>query len=142
MKDELIKVLDLVTRCRESIEAEVSTGTAAKMRSVDIDFLKRLKELSVIFNNMTDARIRLDKAEKQLENDLTPAEEQAAVVEYIHSMPNLERGVFLRQAAEYHISRITSQNGNTKSGLLRILADAESPGPTQIPPSLPPMANQ
>lgn len=106
MKDELIKVLDLVSRCRQSIEDEVSDGLAAKMKSVDVDFLRRLKELSVIFNNMTDARIRLDKAEKQLENDLTPAEEQQGVVEYIKALPNQERGTFLRSRINEHLETI------------------------------------
>lgn len=135
MKDELIKVLDLVTRCRESLEGEVSEGLAAKMKGVDLDFLRRLKELTVMFSNMTDARIRLDKAEKLLENDLTPLEERQAVIEYIHSMENQDRGEFLRTQAEYHLSRITSQNGKAKSGLIRILSEAETLQTTQTPPS-------
>lgn len=107
MKDELIKMLDLVTRCRESVEAEVSgTGLAGQMRSIDADFLKRIKELSVIFNNMTDARIRLDKAERAIENDLTPTEEYEAVRSYVRSLDAKERGQFLRVEVEWHKSQL------------------------------------
>lgn len=106
MKDELIKMLDLVTRCRESVEAEVSTGIAAEMKFVDADFLKRIKELSVIFNNMTDARIRLDKAERAIENDLTPSEEYEAVRMYVRALDPKERGQFLRTEVEWHKSQL------------------------------------
>lgn len=107
MKDELIKMLDLVTRCRESVEREVSTGVAAEMKFVDADFLKRIKELSVIFNNMTDARIRLDKAERAIENDLTPSEEYEAVRSYVRSLDAKERGQFLRVEVEWHKSQLS-----------------------------------
>lgn len=128
MKDELIKVLDLVSRCRQSIEDEVSTGVAAKMKSIDVDFLKRLKELSVIFNNMTDARIRLDKAEKMLENDLTPAEEQQAVIDYIKALPSQERGEFIRRAADHHLAQVskTSVDYARKNGTIAALDQADT----------------
>lgn len=118
MKDELIKMLDLVTRCRESVEAEVSSGIAAEMKFVDADFLKRIKELSVIFNNMTDARIRLDKAERAIENDLTPAEEYDAVRQYVRSLDPKERGQFLRTEIEWHKSSLSpnTQKQATRHG--------------------------
>ncbi|HEY6019745.1 MAG TPA: hypothetical protein VIY48_07540 [Candidatus Paceibacterota bacterium] len=118
MKDELIKMLDLVTRCRESVEAEVSSGIAAEMKFVDADFLKRIKELSVIFNNMTDARIRLDKAERAIENDLTPAEEYDAVRQYVRSLDPKERGQFLRTEIEWHKSNLSpnTQKQATRHG--------------------------
>lgn len=127
MKDELVKVLDLVSRCRQSIEDEVSDGLAGKMKSVDVDFLRRLKELSVIFNNMTDARIRLDKAEKMLENDLTPAEEQQAVVEFIKALPTAERGTFLRSRVTEHLETLShTRHLAGKAGTLAKLDEADA----------------
>ena len=54
---------------------------------MDDKFLKKLKELTASFNSLTESKIRLDKAEKAIEEDMSPEEEQEAVIRYLADLP-------------------------------------------------------
>lgn len=79
LKNELDSAIKLVVHARESLDNELNSEWAQKKLSVDQNFLKKLKELTASFNSLTESKIRLDKAEKAIERDLTPAEEIEAV---------------------------------------------------------------
>ena len=66
--------------------------------SVDDKFLKKLKELTASFNSLTESKIRLDKATKAVERDLTPEEEQEAVVGYLVDMEPWEMSQLCKRA--------------------------------------------
>lgn len=83
LKNELDSAIKLVVHARESLDNELNTEWAQKKLSVDQNFLKKLKELTASFNSLTESKIRLDKAEKAIERDLTPEEELAAVKGYL-----------------------------------------------------------
>ena len=83
LKDELDAAIKLVVHARESLDNELDSEWAQKKLSVDANFLKKLAALTSSFSSLTDSKIRLDKAEKAMERDLTPAEEQEAVVGYL-----------------------------------------------------------
>lgn len=83
LKEELDAAIKLVVHARESLDNELDSEWAQKKLSVDANFLKKLAQLTASFNSLTESKIRLDKAEKAMERDLTPAEEQEAVVGYL-----------------------------------------------------------
>lgn len=83
LKDELDAAIALVVHARESLENELDSEWAQKKLSVDKAFLAKLKELTASFNSLTESKIRLDKAEKAMENDMTPEEEFEAVKQYL-----------------------------------------------------------
>lgn len=89
LKDELDRTIALVVRTREAIEQELIGPITGVTKSwvVDRAFVTKLKELTTSFNSLTESKIRLDKAEKAMEADLTPAEERAAVVGYLATVP-------------------------------------------------------
>lgn len=90
LKDELDRAIVLVVKTREVLELELFGDPAwknAKPTSVDKLFVTKLRELTASFNSLTESKIRLDKAEKAMEADLTPAEERAAVVGYLATIP-------------------------------------------------------
>lgn len=86
LKEELDSTIKLVVHARESLDNELDSEWAQKKLSVDEKFLKKLAQLTASFNSLTESKIRLDKAEKAMERDLTPAEEQEAVVGYLASL--------------------------------------------------------
>lgn len=102
LKEELNLILELVVHSREALTNELSTEFAQKKLAIDKPFLTKLKELTACYNSLTDARIRLDKAERSLEKDLSPAEEKEAVRDYIMSLGVPERGRFLKQMVVKH----------------------------------------
>lgn len=86
LKQELDQAIQLVTHARESLSNELQTEWAQKKLSVDDKFLKKLKEMTASFNSLTESKIRLDKAEKAMEQDMTPDEELATVRAYLQDM--------------------------------------------------------
>lgn len=111
LKEELNLILELVVHSREALKNELSTEFAQKRLSVDKTFLTKLKELTACYNSLTDARIRLDKADRSLEKDLSPAEEKEAVREFILSLGGDERGRFLRQMIVSHNATTLTTGG-------------------------------
>ena len=97
LKDELNLILELVVHSREALTFELSSEFAQKRLMIDKPFLTKLKELTACYNSLTDARIRLDKADRSLEKDLSPAEEKEAVREFVAALGNEERYRFLTQ---------------------------------------------
>jgi len=83
LKAELDAAIALVVHARESLDNELDSEWAQKKLSVDEKFLKKLSQLTASFNSLTESKIRLDKAEKAMERDMTPAEETEAVTRYL-----------------------------------------------------------
>lgn len=83
LKEELDRTIKLVVHARESLDNELDSEWAQKKLSVDAAFLKKLAALTASFNSLTESKIRLDKAEKAMERDLTAEEEREAVVGYL-----------------------------------------------------------
>ena len=100
LKDELDKAIGLVVHTRESLENELSTEWAQKKLSVDKAFVSKLRELTSAFNSLTESKIRLDKAERAMEADLTPAEEREAVRVYLSQLRPREFEAIVREARD------------------------------------------
>jgi hypothetical protein len=97
-------MLAIVVKAREALEYEMDEvrNPDKKIDFVGSDYLRKIKEITVSFNNLTDSSIRLAKAEKELENDMTPDEEREAVAEYIKTMEYEERMKFLNRLNAWH----------------------------------------
>jgi hypothetical protein len=100
LKEELNLILQLVVHSRESLDNELDSEFAQKKLSIDEKFLRKLKELTACYNSLTDARIRLDKSERSLEKEMTPAEERETVRAFIRSMEINERSEFLKNEVQ------------------------------------------
>lgn len=94
LRDELNLQLELVCHSRESLQIQMLSSHEDSL-GISVDYLKKLKELTSCFNSLTDARIRLLKAEKQREDDMTPEEEKETVREFLRGMDLAERKEFM-----------------------------------------------
>jgi hypothetical protein len=100
--DELDEMIKIVSFQRESLSNELHDGLAYKQLGADMLVLKKTKELSAVFNSITDAKIRFDKSMKQLADTMTPEEERDAVKQYIKSLGRAERGDLLKIMVKWH----------------------------------------
>lgn len=104
LKTELDRAIALVVKTREVLELELfgdPRWANAQPTSVDKLFVTKLRELTASFNSLTESKIRLDKAEKAMEAELTPAEERAAVVGYLAAIDwNDAQKIFSEALAE------------------------------------------
>lgn len=105
LKDELDRTIALVVHARESLENELDTEWAQKKLSVDKAFVAKLKELTASFNSLTESKIRLDKAERAIEAELTPAEEREAVKQYLMDLPPADLVQLVKEARETRDAR-------------------------------------
>jgi len=122
LKEELDAAISLVVHARESLDNELDSEWAQKKLSVDEKFLKKLAQLTASFNSLTESKIRLDKAEKAMERDLTPAEEQEAVVGYLASLkPQEAWDVF-------NASRRMRKDPETEEVRLRLMVEQDTDG--------------
>lgn len=102
LKEELNLILELVVHSREALNNELSSEFAQKKLSIDKEFLSKLKDLSACYNTLSASRIQLDKSERSLEKEMTPAEEKGAVRDFILALSGYERGAFLRELIAGH----------------------------------------
>lgn len=86
LKAELDAAIELVAHARESLSNELQSEWAQKKLSADDKFLRKLKEMTASFNSLTESKIRLDKAEKNMEEDMTPDEELETVKQYLREL--------------------------------------------------------
>lgn len=98
LKEELDNAIKLVVHARESLDNELDSEWAQKKLSVDKAFLGKLKELTASFNSLTEAKIRLDKAEKAMEEDMSPQEEYEAVLRYLADMDFNDLQIMFKKA--------------------------------------------
>ena len=89
LKDELDRAIKLVVHTRECLENELDSEWAQKKLGIDQAFVKKLQVLTTAFNSLTESKIRLDKAEKAIEREMTPEEDREAVLGYLISLDDL-----------------------------------------------------
>ena len=102
LKEELNKILELVVTGRESLEHDLQPHGMLRERSVDKAWMGKLKDLTSCYNSLTTSRIQLDKSERSMEREMTPAEEKEAVYSFVMSLDGQERGFFLRKMINAH----------------------------------------
>lgn len=100
LKEELDRTIALIVHARESLENELDTEWAQKKLAVDKAFVAKLKELTASFNSLTESKIRLDKAERAIEAELTATEEREAVKQYLMDLTGAEFVQLVKEARE------------------------------------------
>ena len=98
LRQELDKGLALIVHAREALENELNNEFAQKKLFIDDKFVKKLRELTGAFNSLTESKIRLDKAEKAMEADMTAEDEWAAVVQFLRELNKEQRGQIVKEA--------------------------------------------
>jgi hypothetical protein len=114
LRDELQCMLDMGVHAREALQNELEGLVAQKRLFIDGEWLRKFKELASTYNSMTDAHVRLSKAEKTLENELTPEEERDAVLSYVYALKPEDRYTILREMNLFH----SKNNGRARKWLI------------------------
>lgn len=107
MQDELDRMIKLFSWARECMENELYTGGLSpgrKLALTDKD-LKKLKELSMMCENLVGAKVRFDKASKAMADTMSPAEEKAAVIAYIKACDYQDRADIIRRIKDWEVAR-------------------------------------
>lgn len=84
--DELDKLIKLITWARECLDNELMSGMGHKKLGIGDKDIRKIKDLAATMNSAVEAKIRFDKAQKQLADTMTPEEEFEAVVAYAKSL--------------------------------------------------------
>lgn len=104
--EECDRLLRLIAWCRECLEGEIAAALGTREKhSVDKGTLSKLKEIALSFEKLADSKIRLDKSQRSMANDMTPAEEMAAVRSYLRSLGPTERGHLLKDELQWHVDQ-------------------------------------
>jgi len=110
LKDELNRMLALVKNMRERLESELTDAASANF--INREFVGKLKDVTQSYERLTNASINLAKAEKLLEEQLTPEQERAAVRTFVlTNMEATERGEFIQALWESHLKRKDPSKG-------------------------------
>lgn len=86
---------------RKCFENEMFEGMGYKKMVVTPKQLETGKELSLMLEKMVSAKVRWDKASKEMASTMTPEEERAACYKYIQSLEVEERQVWMTQMREW-----------------------------------------
>lgn len=86
LEDELDSLIKMFSFARQALNNEMFSGMGYKQMGIGDKEVKKLKELTIGMNSVVEAKIRYDKAKKQLAATMTPDEEMSAVVTYVKSL--------------------------------------------------------
>lgn len=89
IQDELESLTKIVTRMRVQFEREVADWE--KTGNFRTELIKIARELTTTMEALLSLRIRFDKAQKELADEMTPEQERAAVIAYLRSLNAEER---------------------------------------------------
>lgn len=85
--DELTKLIQMCAFAREAIENELFSGLGYKKMAITDKDLAKVEKLARMLNSATDAKIRFDKAQKAMVDEMSPEEEKQSVMDYLYSLP-------------------------------------------------------
>ncbi len=86
LQDELDSLIKIFSHMRECFENEMMEGLGYKKMAVTQKQLAQASELAKIMTAVVAAKIRFDKAAKQMADMMTAEEEREAVTKYVQSM--------------------------------------------------------
>jgi hypothetical protein len=105
LQDELDRMIKMFSACRESLENEMLEGMGYKNLALTPVVLKKAKELAAMMGSVVEAKIRFDKAQKQLTESMTPDEERKAVLSYIDSLTPEDRQALMTEVQRRRVRK-------------------------------------
>jgi hypothetical protein len=97
LSEELEYMIKMAAFQRKALENELFTGMGYKQLGVSEKDLKKMKVMTEIMDQVVATKVRFDKAQKLLSENLTPAEERAAVMAFIKAQTPTDRWNILLQ---------------------------------------------
>lgn len=96
--DELDRLIKIGSWLREKLEEDLQMAIGA---GVPKDGIKLYKELATTIESVVSAKVRFDKAAKQMADNMTPAEERKAVITYLKACAAEDRKEILRDVKDW-----------------------------------------
>lgn len=98
VSDEYERLMRMTAWLRECFEGEVNGALGTREQiSIDDKTVRKWKELCACYEKLVDAKVKLDKHEKELEKrKLTPEQELEACRQLVRSMAREDRTAFLQ----------------------------------------------
>ncbi len=96
--DELDRLIKIGAFLREKLEQDIQLQIG---KGLPRDGIKSYKELATTIESVVSAKVRFDKAAKQMADTMTPAEERRAVIQYLKSCHKDDRKEILDELAEW-----------------------------------------
>lgn len=96
--DELDRLIKIGAFLREKLEQDIQLQIG---KGLPRDGIKSYKELATTIESVVSAKVRFDKAAKQMADTMTPAEERKAVIQYLKACNRDDRKEILDELAEW-----------------------------------------
>lgn len=127
IQDELEALTQIVRKMRVQFAKEVDAW--AETGNFRSEMVKMGRELTTMVDSLLSLRIRFDKAQKELADNMSPEEERLAVIAYLKTLTSQDRYILLQ-----HVKAHFKRNGIESEYLG---PEGESPGPKPDLPLLP-----
>lgn len=103
LRTEIEKMTRLVVFARECLEKEmIGTGLAYKQEALGKSAAKDLQALATSLEKLTGIRIKYDQHLRKEADNLTPEEEQDALIEFFATLDVAARRKFMRRLVDRH----------------------------------------
>lgn len=102
LRVEIEKMTRLVVFARECLEKEMMQGMGYKQETLGKSASKDLQALATSLEKLTGIRIKYDQHLKKEADNLTPEEEQDALIEFFATLSVDSRRKFLRRLVDRH----------------------------------------
>lgn len=108
VEEECERLLRLTSWMRECLEGELAGDMGTRERhGIDKATVEKWKALTTAFSTLTEAKIRLDKAAKQLaESKMTAEQETDVIRQWVRSRSPEDRIKFLEAELAWHANNI------------------------------------
>lgn len=112
LADDLDRLIKMASWMREALENELFTGMGYKQTSLAHTDAKRMAELTKIYEVIVDTKVKYDRAAKALAENMTRAEEIAAVKTFLKAASAEERSDVLMDLRAW----MDERPGNGRNG--------------------------
>lgn len=103
LRFELDKLIKLIVFAREPLENQiVGTGLAYKQQSLGKESAASIQALATSLEKAVNCKIKYDQHLKKEADNLTPEEEQIALIEFFAGLEVTDRRKFLRRLVDRH----------------------------------------
>lgn len=116
LRDEVDNFLKMIVAQREAAESEWMSGFGYKGDSVNLKVVEAMEALVRMLSTATTCKLKLEKAERDAAENMTPAQERAEIANIIKSWDMKVRYDFLTELGNWHRSygQLSKDVGNSK----------------------------